>query len=163
MYSSPTSFLSYLSSTANSPGSQVSGALSCILVNEACNLNFSCLHFLPWVTCAALLCSSLHTASRAGALGGSLVLSAFLHHSFQALPKYSLSSVCKIAHWPNTVYGGHIHTNMLSVSTAQLCHAGIQCFCNSDGSIHSSNILLVNIQYEYIYMSEHTEAFGNKR
>lgn len=119
-----THFLPLLSSTTNSPGSQVSGALSCILVNEACNLHFSCFHFLPWVTCAAPLCSSLHTASRAGALGGSLVLSACLNHSFQALPKYSQGTVCNAAHWPNTVYGGHIHTNTLSVSTTQLCHAG---------------------------------------
>ncbi len=142
-------FLLLLSSTANSPGSQVSGAPSCILVNEACNLHFSCLHFLPRVTCAALLCSSLHTASRAGALGGSLVLSACLNHSFQALPKYSLGAVCNTAHWPNTISGGHIHTNILSVSTTRLCHAGKvflkQRWVNLDLKEFSDKYFSVNI------------------
>lgn len=79
---------------------------------------------LPWVTCAALLCSSLQTASRAGALGGSLVLSACLNHSFQALPIHSLGTVCNTGCWPNTVYGGHICSNTLPDSTAWLCHTG---------------------------------------
>lgn len=116
-----THFLPLLASTADSPGSQVSGVLSCILVNDACNPHFFCLHFLPWLTCAALLCFSHHTASRAGALGESSVLSPCLNHSFQAQPKCSLDTVCNTARQPKTVYGGHNYTNVLSVRRALLC------------------------------------------